>query len=64
MIELETGGVDFAYSISTSDYDRVKETEGLTLVEGDSSLFTSLTFSMQEPLFENKDVRYAFVLCH
>ena len=46
MIELETGGVDFAYSISTSDYDRVKETEGLTLVEGDSSLFTSLTFSM------------------
>ena len=62
MIELETGGVDFAYSISTSDYDRVKETEGLTLVEGDSSLFTSLTFSMQEPLFENKDVRYA--LCY
>lgn len=59
VIELETGGIDIAYSVGTSNYKRVEETDGLKLMSGPATLFILLTYSMSDDILASQDVRYA-----
>ena len=59
VIELETGGADIAFFIEGSDIARVNAIPGYSIVLGDSFRYFVLILSMQEPLFQNRDVRVA-----
>ncbi|MDR1979306.1 MAG: ABC transporter substrate-binding protein [Synergistaceae bacterium] len=62
VIELETGNADFAYYIEASDIARVKSIEGFHIEQGDTERYFLVTLSMEEPLFQKKEVRYALSL--
>ena len=59
VIELETGGVDVAYNVSSNDVNRIKENEELNLLMGPSYRYTLLTFSMQNEKLQNQKLREA-----
>lgn len=59
LIELETGAADIAYNIDAKDIARANNIKGYHVVKGDSLRYFLICLSMQEPLFQNKDVRYA-----
>jgi peptide/nickel transport system substrate-binding protein len=59
VIELETGGVDAAYNVSSNDVNRIKENEELNLLMGPSYRYTLLTFSMQSEKLQNEKLREA-----
>ncbi len=59
VIELETGGVDIIYEVNGIDVKRVDELENASVVMGDSNRYMVLTFSMQDEILQNKDLRYA-----
>jgi peptide/nickel transport system substrate-binding protein len=59
VIELETGGVDAAYNISTNDVKNIKENENLNLLMGPSFRYTLLTFSMKSEKLQNQKLRDA-----
>jgi peptide/nickel transport system substrate-binding protein len=59
VIELETGGVDIAYSIDASDVNRIQELEGYDIVMGPSYRYTTLTMSMKDELLKDKRIRQA-----
>ena len=59
VIELETGGVDAAYNISTNDVNRIRENEDLNLLMGPSFRYTTVTFSMKNEKLQNQDLRDA-----
>ena len=59
VLELETGAVDIAYNIDGLDTERVKQIPGYHVETGESVRYFLICLSMQEPLFQNKDVRYA-----
>ncbi len=59
VIALETGEADLAYSINGSDVNRVNDIEGFHAEVTPSFRYTLLTFSMQDEVLSNKDLRYA-----
>ncbi|MFA9422118.1 MAG: ABC transporter substrate-binding protein [Sedimentibacter sp.] len=59
VIELETGGVDVAYNVSSNDVTRIKENEDLNLLMGPSYRYTLLTFSMKSEKLQNEKLREA-----
>lgn len=59
VIELETGQADIAYYIEGSDIERVNNLKGYHIEKGDSYRYFVLMLSMKEPLFKNRDIRYA-----
>lgn len=59
VIELETGGVDIIYEVNGIDVKRVDELENASVLMGDSNRYMVLTFSMQDEILQNKDLRYA-----
>lgn len=59
VIELETGAADIAFNIQGTDIERFNNIKGYHIEKGDSFRYYTLLLSMQEPLFQNKDVRYA-----
>lgn len=59
VIELETGGVDGAYEISGSDVARINEMPNAHVVMGPGYRYYTLTFSMQDEILQNQDLRYA-----
>lgn len=59
VIELETGGVDVAYNISTNDVNRIKDNPDLNLLMGPSFRYTTLTFNMQNETLQNQKLRDA-----
>ncbi len=58
-IALETGEADFAFYIDGADIDRVEELDGYHIEQGPSAVYYTICLSMQEPLFQDKNVRYA-----
>ena len=61
VIEAETGSADVIYGIPGSSTDRINKTNNFQVVKGDSYLYYLIALSMKEPLFQNKDVRYAMM---
>lgn len=59
VIELETGGVDIAYEIGGIDVNRVEELENASIEMGDSNRYMLITFSMQDEILANDDLRNA-----
>lgn len=59
VIELETGGVDIIYEVNGIDVDRVNDLEGAHIEIADSNRYMLITFSMQDEITMNKDLRYA-----
>ena len=59
VIELETGEADAAYEIAGSDVNRINATEGLHVEMGPSWRYYTITFSMQDEVTANQDLRYA-----
>lgn len=59
VIELETGGVDIIYEVNGIDVNRVEELEHASAIIADSNRYMLLTFSMQDEILANKDLRYA-----
>ncbi len=59
VIELETGNADIANSIAGSDAKRVGQIKGVKAVVGQSNRYCLVTFSMQDKVLSNKDLRYA-----
>ncbi len=58
-IALETGEIDIAYDLTTSDAKRVDNENGLTLLQIPSLSCYYLTFNMRKAPFDNKLVRQA-----
>lgn len=58
-IALETGEADFAFYIDGADIDRIEEFEGYHIEQGPSQVYYTVCLSMAEPLFQDKNVRYA-----
>lgn len=58
-IELETGGIDIAYDLSTAEFKRVEENADLDLIKGDSYLIKRLMLNMRDDTLSNQDLRYA-----
>lgn len=58
-IELETGGVDIIYDVSTNDIDRIKENQELRLVSGTGLKHTYISISMEDPVMKDSRVREA-----
>lgn len=58
-IELETGGVDLIYDVSTNDIDRIKENQELRLVSGTGLKHTYISISMEDPVMKDIRVREA-----
>jgi peptide/nickel transport system substrate-binding protein len=59
VIELETGGVDAIFEVSSSDVPRIEKLKNAHVLMGPSNKYITLTFSMKDPILSNKDVRYA-----
>jgi peptide/nickel transport system substrate-binding protein len=59
VIELETGGVDVAYNVSTNDVKRIRENDKLNLLMGPSFRYTTVTFSMKSEKLQNQKLRDA-----
>lgn len=59
VIELETGGVDAAYNISSNDVERIKDNKDLNLLMGPSYRYVTVTFSMQNKILQNQKLRDA-----
>ncbi len=59
VIELETGNVDAAYEIAGSDVDRINATDGIHVEMTPSYRYYTITFSMQDEVTSNQDLRYA-----
>lgn len=59
VIELETGGVDIIYEVNGIDVSRVEDLENAHVEMSDSNRYMVLTFSMQDEVTSNKDLRYA-----
>ena len=58
-IELETGGVDIAFDLSTTDWDRVDEDPTLQMLKGTSLKMVYLCFNNENPLYGNELIRKA-----
>lgn len=58
-IALETGEVDLAYDILTSDLKRVRENKNLTLFEAPSLTCFYISMNMKKKPFDNQKVRQA-----
>lgn len=58
-IELETGGVDIAFDLSTTDWDRISEDPNLQLLKGNSLTMVYLCFNNENPLYGNELIRKA-----
>jgi peptide/nickel transport system substrate-binding protein len=58
-IELETGNADVIYEIDSADAARVEALPNAHTETGRSFRYYTLTFSMQDPVLANKDLRYA-----
>lgn len=58
-IELETQGVDMVVDIPFSDWSRVEETQGITLVSGQTDVLASLVFNNSLDLFKDIRIRQA-----
>ena len=61
LIELETGGVDAALNIASTDVKRLNEMESAELVMVPSYRYTCITMSMKDELLSNKALREALV---
>lgn len=59
VIEMETGAADVVYDVQASDISRVEALDGYHIVQGDSYTYYILCLSMQEPLFQDINVRKA-----
>lgn len=58
-IELETGGVDLIYDVSTNDIERISENEELRLISGTGLKHTYISISMEDPVMKDIRVREA-----
>ena len=58
-IELETGGVDLIYDVSTNDIDRIRDNRELRLISGTGLKHTYITISMEDPVMKDIRVREA-----
>lgn len=58
-IELETGGVDIAFDLSTTDWDRIEADPNLQLLKGNSLTMVYLCFNNENPLYGNPLIRQA-----
>lgn len=58
-IELESGGVDMAFDVSTNDISRVEGNSDLQLVRKVDNQTTFLAFNCEKEPWNNKDVRQA-----
>lgn len=58
-IELETGGVDIAFDLSTTDWDRIDADPNLQLLSGNSLSMVYLCFNNENPLYGNELIRKA-----
>jgi peptide/nickel transport system substrate-binding protein len=58
-IELETGNADVVYEIDSADAARVEALPQAHAETGASYRYYTLTFSMRDPILQNKDLRYA-----
>ncbi|MDR2103362.1 MAG: ABC transporter substrate-binding protein [Treponema sp.] len=59
VIELETGNADLIYDIDPADKTRVEELPNAHVETGSSYRYYCITFSMQDPVLADKDLRYA-----
>ena len=59
VIELETGEADAAYEINGSDVERINSTDGIHVEMTPSYRYYTVTFSMQDEVTSNQDLRYA-----
>lgn len=58
-IELETGGVDIVFDLSTTDWERIEEDPNLQLLKGNSLTMTYLCFNNENELYGNELIRKA-----
>ena len=58
-IALEAGEIDFIVEVETMDYERLKETEGITVAEYDSTSIIWLYLNNEVPGLDNQNVRHA-----
>ena len=58
-IALEAGEVDVVIEVESMDYERLKETEGITVAEYDSTSITWLYLNNEVPGLDNQNVRHA-----
>ena len=58
-IELETGGVDLIYDVSTNDIDRIRDNRELRLISGTGLKHTYISISMEDPVMKDIRVREA-----
>lgn len=61
-IELESGGVDIAYDITTNDIKRVEENKDLNLIRKMGNSTTYFAFNTQKPPYDDERVRQAISL--
>ncbi|MDO4799139.1 MAG: ABC transporter substrate-binding protein [Bacillota bacterium] len=59
VIELETGGADVIYEVAGGDVKRVEDIDGAHVLMGPSNRYMVVTFSMQDEILANRDLRYA-----
>lgn len=58
-IALEAGEVDVVIEVESMDYERLKETEGITVAEYDSTSIIWLYLNNEVPGLDNQNVRHA-----
>ena len=58
-IELETGGVDIAFALSTTDWERIVADPSLEMLKGNSLKMVYLCFNNENPLYGNELIRKA-----
>lgn len=58
-IELETGGVDLAFDLQTSDWERLASGENTQLISGESNKTTFLMINCSKQPYDNEKVRKA-----
>ncbi|QRN82068.1 ABC transporter substrate-binding protein [Chloroflexota bacterium] len=58
-IELETGGVDIAFDLSTTDWGRIDEDPSLQMLKGTSLKMVYLCFNNENELYGNELIRKA-----
>ena len=61
-IELETGGVDIIYDVSSSDVPRLEENPNVKIVSGPGYKFSYITMNMEMAPYDDIRVREALVL--
>lgn len=61
IIEIETGGVDMLINLSTQSFKHFEGVNGVSVKYDEAFQFVRLMFSHDEPLLDNKDLRYALV---